>query len=140
MKAFWQSRGEAIEVLQLGDCGGLNTCLCKAYTIFFLGPQCSHGDVTCALFVSPHFCTHYLLSSTSQLHSIKSVTQILLKKKKRKGRHQNGWDWSWNKWQSELIIIYMCPLNSVTTLTTLLTDPGLCTICTNTCIKHYGKM
>lgn len=84
MKAFWQSRGEAIEVLQLGDCGGLNTCLYKAYTIFFLGPQCSHGDVTCALFVSPHFCTHYLLSSTSQLHSIKSVTQILLKKKKKR--------------------------------------------------------
>lgn len=45
------------------------------------------------------------------------------------------------KWQSELIITYkMCSLNSVLTLTTLLTDPGLCTTCSNAYIKHYGKM
>lgn len=45
------------------------------------------------------------------------------------------------KWQSELIITYkMCSLNSVLTLTTLLTDSGLCTTCSNAYIKHYGKM
>lgn len=77
------SRREAIEAVQVGDCGGWNACLCKTYTIFLLCPQCSHGDVTSAFSASFHFCTRYLLSSTSQSTVLNPLHKYYMYKKRK---------------------------------------------------------
>lgn len=76
---FDKSRREATKAVQVGDYGGQAACLCKTYTMFLLGPQCCHADLTCALYISPHFFMCYFLYSSQQLHSIKPITQILKK-------------------------------------------------------------